>query len=41
MKIGNEPSFVDGVPVSDQLVKMVKELPLVVATMSIDGKVLS
>ena len=39
MKIGDESSFVDGVPVHDQLVEMVKEFPYLGSTISNDGEV--
>ena len=35
MKIGNESSFADGVPVHYQLVEMVKEFPYLGSTISI------
>ena len=39
MKTGNEPSFVDGAPVHDQLVEMVKEFPYLGSTICNDGEV--
>ena len=39
MKTGDEPSFVDGVPVHDQLVEMVKEFPYLGSTICNDGEV--
>ena len=38
MKIGDEPSFVDGVPLHDQLVEMVNEFPYLGSTISNDGE---
>ena len=35
----SEPNFVDGVPVCDQLVEMVKEFPYLGSTISNDGEV--
>ena len=39
IKIGNEPRFVDGVPVCDQSVEIVKEFLYLDSTISNDGKV--
>ena len=39
MKIRDEPSFVDGVPVYGQLVEMVKEFSYLGSTISNDGEV--
>ena len=41
MKIGDEPSFVDGVSVHDQLVEMVKEFSYLGSTISNDDEVYS
>ena len=39
MRINAEPSFVDGVPVCDQSVEMVKKFPYLGSTISDDGEV--
>ena len=39
IKVGSEPSFVNGVPVCDQLVEMVKEFPYLDSAISKDGKI--
>ena len=39
MKIRDEPSSVDGVPLHDQLVEMVNEFPYLGSTISNDGEV--
>ena len=39
MKMGDEPSFVDGMPTCDQSVEMVKELSYLGSTISNDGEV--
>ena len=39
MKIGDEPSFVDGMALHDQLVEMAKEFPYLGSIMSNDGEV--
>ena len=39
IKIWDEPSFVDGLPVHDQLVKMVKDFPYLGSTISNNNEV--
>ena len=39
MKTGDEPSFVDGAPVHDQLVEMMKEFPYLGSTICNDSEV--
>ena len=39
IKVGREPSFVNGVPVCDQLVEIVKQFPYLDSAISKDGKI--